>query len=249
MEIKLINLNVWLGGKLMPQILEFLSAEKADIINLQEVRESKDPNYQYQTEKIIKDNLDYKYSSFAPAFFDTVENSESGNLILSKYPIIQSDSVFFFGNYSDYTHGQNPKYLPTVPRNIQHTKIRVGDKLINNFNLQGIWAHRDGSDSPSRIKISEIVINQIKNKEKVILTGDFNAQEGTKTINNIENYLINIFKRERKSSFNMRQKTDPGYASAVVDFIFISKDLRLISKSMPNVDISDHLPLIAKFAL
>lgn len=249
MEIKVINLNVWLGGKLMPNILNFLSKENADILSLQEVRKSKDLNYQYQTEKIIKDKLNYKYSSFAPAFFDTTENSESGNLILSKYPIIQSDFVFLFGNYSDYIHGQNPKYFPIVPRNIQHAQIQIGNTIVNNYNLQGIWAHRDGSDSPNRLIMSDIIINQIKNKEKVILTGDFNAQEGAKTINNIEKYLTNIFKGERKTSFNMKQKTDPGYASAVVDFIFVSSDIKVVSKSMPDVDISDHLPLVANLAL
>lgn len=250
MEIKIVNLNVWLGGKLMPNILDFLSKENADILNLQEVKRSKSPKRQYQTEKIIRENLElYKYSYFSPAFYDTVEESDFGNLILSKFPFISYDTTFFFGKYSNYTKGQNPKYFPIIPRNIQHAKIQAGNIIINDYNLQGIWAHGDGSDSPQRLKMSEAVVKQIKNKHNVILTGDFNSQEGTKTIINIEKHLINIFKDERKSSFNMKQKSDPGYATAVVDFIFVSPGIKVISKSMPGVDVSDHLPLVANLAL
>lgn len=247
MEFKIINLNVWLGGKLMPQILDFLEQENADILNLQEVRkgDTKNPDI----EQAIKEKLEYEYSFFTPAFFDTVENCDSGNLILSKYPIVKTDYKFLFGQYKIHEHGQDPNYFSTLPRIIQHATIDINGTKIYNFNVHGIWAHRDGSDSPNRLKMSNIVCQEIKDKKNVILTGDFNSQENTKTINNIENYLTNIFKDERKSSFNMKQKTDPGYGEAVVDFIFTSNNFRILSKSMPNVDISDHLPLVANLAL
>ena len=45
----------------------------------------------------------------------------------------------------------------------------------------------------------------------------------------------------------MKRKTDPGYAAAVVDMIFISKNIEVISHDCPQVDISDHLPLVCKF--
>ena len=56
-----------------------------------------------------------------------------------------------------------------------------------------------------------------------------------------------MFKDELKTTFNMKRKTDPGYAAAVVDMIFISKNIEVISHDCPQVDISDHLPLVCKF--
>jgi len=43
MEIKVICLNLWQGGNLMPGILEFLKNEDADILFLQEAYSGTDP--------------------------------------------------------------------------------------------------------------------------------------------------------------------------------------------------------------
>lgn len=249
MEFKIVNLNVWLGGKLMPQILDFLHKENADILNIQEARNGNNQLPENQTESVIKNSLGYKYSSFAPAFFDTEENSESGNLIVSKYPILKTKTTFFYGKYSEYTHGQNYKYFSTLPRNVQLAQIDLGPAVINDFNLQGVWGYKNGSDNPERLEMSKIIVKQIEGLKNVVMTGDFNCQEGTESTNNIEKHVVNIFKGERKSTFNMLQKKDQGYSTSIVDFIFASKELKLISKSMPQVDISDHLPLVATFAL
>lgn len=250
MKIKFINLNVWLGGELMPNILGFLSKENADIVNLQEAYKSikYDSPPPDRTEGALR-KLNYKYSYFSPAFFDKQRNADTGNLILSKYPIIEVDTKFLYGNYTNYEHGQDSKYFATLPRTIQHAVIDVDGSKINDFNVHGIWGLNDGGDNEDRLKMSQIIINLVGEKSEVILSGDFNTQENTKTIDNIGKNLVNIFQDERKSSFNMKQKTDPGYASAVVDFIFVSPDIKVLSKSMPDVNISDHLPLVANLAL
>lgn len=47
----------------------------------------------------------------------------------------------------------------------------------------------------------------------------------------------------------MKRKTTFGYATAVVDMIFVSGDICVTSKSCPKVDISDHLPLVCEFEI
>ena len=37
MVFKFVNLNIWIGGKLLDSALDFLSKENADILTLQEV--------------------------------------------------------------------------------------------------------------------------------------------------------------------------------------------------------------------
>ena len=95
--------------------------------------------------------------------------------------------------------------------------------------------------------MSKIIRDQIKDKENVILAGDFNVRPDTKTIHNIEKVLKNVFKDELVTTFNMKRKTNPGYATAVVDMIFISHNTAVVSHSCPPVDISDHLPLVCEF--
>jgi endonuclease/exonuclease/phosphatase family metal-dependent hydrolase len=60
----------------------------------------------------------------------------------------------------------------------------------------------------------------------------------------IEKKLKNVFKDELRSTFNMRHKQNPGYASAVVDMIFVSPDLKISKHYASDADVSDHIPLI-----
>ncbi len=74
----------------------------------------------------------------------------------------------------------------------------------------------------------------------------------TQTIRNIEKHLNNVFKDELSTTFNVKHKDltrFPGYATAVVDMVFVSSDLQVQSKKCPAVDVSDHLPLVCDLVL
>jgi endonuclease/exonuclease/phosphatase family metal-dependent hydrolase len=62
---------------------------------------------------------------------------------------------------------------------------------------------------------------------------------------NIEQYLTSVFGNNLKSTFNMRRKDNPGYATAAVDMLFVSPNIRIVNSECSDVDISDHLPVIA----
>jgi endonuclease/exonuclease/phosphatase family metal-dependent hydrolase len=115
--------------------------------------------------------------------------------------------------------------------------------ILNIFNIHGIWG-LDSKDNERRLKMSKIIVDEIKNKENVILAGDFNVNPNTKTIENIELYLKNVFKDELKTTFNMKQKVGKGYVTSVVDMIFVSKYINAIRHYCPDLDISDHLPMV-----
>jgi endonuclease/exonuclease/phosphatase (EEP) superfamily protein YafD len=97
--------------------------------------------------------------------------------------------------------------------------------------------------------MSNVLIELVKNKERVILGGDTNAKPTNKSMINLENSLLSVFGNNLATTFNMSQKTDPGYATAAVDMLFISHEIKVISSECPQVNISDHLPLIATLEL
>lgn len=249
MRFKFINLNIWLGGKLFDQALSFFKKENADIIALQEVYNGTDPKLpkNLRTLEAINQELDYKYSFFSPCLQDesTEGKVDRGNAILSRFPITQTDYVFYDRPYGVYSEN-NTKDFPFFPRTLQHAIIKINSRDINCFNTQGIWG-TDGEDSQRRSDMSKIIVDNIKDKQNVILAGDFNVQPTTSAIRNIEGYLKNVFKDELKTTFNMKRKTNLGYASAVVDMIFTSKDINVIRHSCLNIDVSDHLPLVCIF--
>ncbi len=101
--------------------------------------------------------------------------------------------------------------------------------------------------------MSKIIVEKIKDKKNVLLAGDLNVLPNTKSISNIEKHLKNIFKGKVKTTFNVKrkagQKTTPIISEIIIDYIFASSDLKIINSHCPQVDISDHLPLICNFEI
>lgn len=251
MRFTFVTLNIWLGGKLFDAALDFLKEQNPDILALQEVYNGTGLSLpkNERTVDVIKETLGYEYASFSPCFLDigTKGHVERGNAIFSRFPLQHVSSIFYDMPYGEYSDSK-PEDFPIFPRTLQHATLQIGDKNVDVFNTQGIWGE-DGDDSARRLKMGEIIVREIQEKEHVILAGDFNLKPHTKTIKNIESQLTNVFKDELKSTFNMKRKTNPGYATAVVDMVFVSRSIEVKHHVCPNVDISDHLPLVCEFSL
>lgn len=245
MKIKHITLNIW-QGNLLDTILSFLKKENADIVHLQEVYNGEDETLpkKFRAMDILRRELGFEYSVFHPSFIDTrtIGDIEQGNAIFSKYKIISSKNIFFdvpFGKFDD-EHARSWEFEPL---SMIHAIISVNNFNFESINVHGIWG-LDGKDNKRRIAMSGKIIEEIKDKNNVLLSGDFNAQPNTVTIQNIEKYLLNVFKGTLKTTFNMKHKKDLGYATAVVDMIFVGKNMKVVSKSNPSDDVSDHTPLV-----
>lgn len=253
MKIKVVCLNVWIGGILFAELLDFLRTENADILLLQEVRSNSGKNLprEYQTHQVLQKELGYEYASFAPAFIDSINSQEvvQGNLVLSKYPLREIKTIFYdipFGIRID-----EPEYYAVTPRNLQHVLVEIGDKSIHLFNTQGIWG-TNGLDTERRIAMGKIIAHEVSQVSPVLLAGDFNILPESETISLIEKQLVSVFKDELTTSFNVTRKNlllSPGYANSVVDMFFVSKELIVQNHYCPQVDISDHLPLVVELSL
>lgn len=247
MRIKFVCLNLWDGGRLLPDILTFLKEQDADIVALQEVYNGTDPSFpaQYRSLEVLRKALGYPHDDFAPAVLDKVSvgKVDGGNAVLSKLPIAAHDVVFFNEPYGERDFS-DPDRNPKTPRNLQHVQLKTAGKDLHVFNLQGVWDLDGDNYSPQRRRMSEVIIKNITGKQPAILAGDTNAKTTNQAMRAIEKHLTSVFGDELATTFNMRRKDNPGYATASVDMVFISPTIRVISKSCPDIDISDHLPLI-----
>lgn len=266
MKIKFLCLNLWQGGNLIDGILEYIKKEDPDILVCQEVYNGHDKSWdkKYRSVDVFKEELGYKYYNFAPAYLEKrdIGKLEQGNAVFSKFEIKSSNIIFYDSPYrEDYEEKfDNFEY---APRNLQHVVLDIEGQDFNIFNTQGIWGE-DGQDNERRFKMSETIISQVKDRKNVILAGDFNLQESTQAVLNIEKHLINLLKGQAQTSFNIKRKLKAGvksfakferpevasgYAQAVVDMILVSQDIKVISSHYVDVDISDHLPLLAIFEI
>lgn len=257
-KLKVISLNLWMGGLLFDEILQFLKQEDPDLILLQEVYNGHEIalKREHRSFTVLQEKLGYEHSHFAPAFLETIENSEvgvssqkieQGNAILSKFPIEAQKTKFYdipFGDRIDEF-----EYYSVTPRNLQHVVLNINSAFrLHVLNTQGIWGTH-GDDTDRRLKMGDFIVNEVDGKAPLVLAGDFNLNPYTKTVKKIENVLESVFKSSLETSFNLGRKDlekDPGYATSAVDMMFVSRDIKIISQSCPKVDISDHLPLIVE---
>lgn len=253
MIIKLLTLNIWLGGKMMDEVIDFLSKENADIVLMQEVFNGEDQELdrRFRTMQVLKSSLGYKYSDFAPCYRDfdhTNGMAQRGNGILSKLPITSSEVSYFSVPYNE-THRDIPSMYADCPNNLQHVEVEAGEQKLNVFNTHGPWG-LDGDDfNVRRQAMDDVIAKKTAGLNNVVLAGDTNATAKNPVITNLKTIFNDVFDGELKTTFNMKQKTNPGYASAVVDYIFVDKNLNIVNKKCPVVDISDHLPLVVELEL
>lgn len=248
MQIKVITLNIEHGQRL-DEIVDFLKSEDPHVVNIQEVYNGQSESLPkgYRAYSLIKNGMrNLKWGNFAATFDDLLEIGKipRGNAILSSFEITKNDVTFYDVPFGEIANERGLDNWIQVPRNLQHVRLNIEGQIVDVFNTQGIWGN-DGEDNERRLNMGKIIIDQIQSLPNVILAGDFNLRPQTKTILNIENHLKNVFKNELKTTFNMRQKDNPGYATAVVDMIFVSPNIEIVDHYCPDVDISDHLPLVA----
>jgi endonuclease/exonuclease/phosphatase family metal-dependent hydrolase len=248
LTIKIVSLNMWVGGKLFPAILDFLKVQDADVVALQEVSNGNGAHLsdQYRSMEVLKDSLGYPYQEFAQIFvLETPEGQiPLGSAVLSKFPLNVKPSRFFVEPDRE-VYQDLPEQWPLMPRMMQHVELNTPAGTIDLFNIHGVWDLAGDSASPARLKMKDIVLEEIKGRPKVLLTGDSNASQGNPIWQDVGRRLTNAMPGV-DSTFNMRRKDSPGYATAAVDVLYVSPEIKVLAKAVPDVDISDHLPLVAE---
>ena len=129
---------------------------------------------------------------------------------------------------------------------------------IINIHSEGQPGHK--LDTKKRIKFIEDVLRFVDHNNNVIIGGDFNLMPRTKSIKNIEERnLINLIKkfdikrtRNRHAWNNAREvEKTLGYKfygkQRFSDYCFVSPNIKVKSFKVPDIEISDHLPLILEF--
>lgn len=251
MTIKVISLNMWQGGNLIPAILNFLAEQNADVVALQEVYDGQatDLADKYRSITVLK-SLNYPFTDYAPAYMDDRPEGliPQGNAILSKFPVKSRGTTFLFEPRQP-SYKELPANFPILPRILQYVSLETPAGELNVFNLHGVWDIDGDNDSPDRRRMCQIVAEAATDKPHAIVTGDTNAKTTNPALRLLEKSLDSVFGQELTTTFNMRRKRNPGYAVSAVDHMYVSRDIKVLERSCPDIDISDHLPLIVSLKL
>lgn len=257
--MKLISLNVW-GGKRYKDLEEFIAKNlDTDIFCFQEVfKIDSEPTESHgfrlnlfeEISKILPDFQsffapcvdNYIAGAFLPKFEDFNLSWGLAIFINKKLKVNSSGDFFVFRKKDQF----DPKDLNTLPRNLQYITFAIKGKKFIVANLHGIWRKGGKNDSSSRISQSN-QINEFLDKYggAKILSGDFNLNPDTESIKILEKNMKNLIKDYNITT--TRSKFFPGWEK-FADYTFVSKDIEVLDFQVPQIEISDHLPMILKFS-
>ncbi|MBI4087705.1 MAG: endonuclease/exonuclease/phosphatase family protein [Candidatus Liptonbacteria bacterium] len=256
--MKLISLNI-LGGKIFEPLMAFVKsvAPDTDIFCFQEVfRSSGGPVESHGTRTNILADLVFALEGFQ-CYFCPVQKGvdlenfvdfeiETGQAIFAK----KSLNVGGAGEIFVYRDRNGAENIQTIPAAINYVQIEDRNKKPTICNFHGLAFPGDKLDTPERLRQSEKIQEFLDGMDgQKILCGDFNLMPDTESIKMIDakmKNLISIFNIERT-----RSRLSPFYGKEdfqpFADYTFASPDIKIKSFQVPDLEVSDHLPMILEF--
>ncbi len=259
--MKLLNLNLGIKLDNSKDVIKLIKEEQCDIVAFQEVMRKKDDSVydMYDSSNVIKSNTNFKYSFFGPLWYakyhirnnvvarDFGGTTEQGNEILSKFPIIKADNVFYYKEYSEFADTTNFR-KDDHPRAFIDLILDIEGRKVQVINIHGCW-NKDKKDDDRTILQMEKILSHIRYDIPSIVVGDFNLLPNTKSIEMISKKMKNLI--EKYNIKSTRPKFDDGLdrGNLVCDYSFVNNKIKVNDFRVIDTNISDHLPLILDFSL
>ncbi len=243
--MKLLQLNAW-GGRLEPQILQLLNAEKPDILCLQEAIEIKGGNgglFVSVEEMQAALNAEHVYMSPVFTINHMSRKADFGNCIISRFPVKENQTIFTGREYVP-----NFDFLDSDAnmRNLQHVIITLDngtDLHILNHHGHHIHQHKNGDDET--MKQCGMIADYVKKLSgKIILSGDFNLAPHSESLEQLNVLLKNLPLEAGLTT----TRTVLTHKTEVCDYIFVNNDVKVLSFKASDEVVSDHKALVLEFS-
>ncbi len=260
--MKLLCLNIGIKIDNSDEVCDLIISQNADIVVLQEVMRHFDDSvsHMYKSERIIRNTTKtiLPFAFFGPLFIakDFTKNGkihrnlggfvEQGNEIFTRFKINEATNEFYYGHYS-YDSDRTNFYRDDHSRAVQVIELNINDKKLQIINVHGTYS-KDKQDTKRSIKQCNYILNVAKRKKiPTIIAGDFNLFPDTESINILNKQFRNLINEYGITS--TRPSFDDGMdrGDNIVDYIFISDDIKVNNFNIINTQISDHFPLFLDF--
>lgn len=256
--MRLLSLNIW-GGKLFEPLITFLKEESSgiDIFCFQEVfstlsgrTESHEGRANVFSE-IAKSLPDF--AGYFQAHHDYHDYSgrvdfhiSYGLAIFIRKNFTVTTTGDFFVNANRNVFAPEPDIFSPAPRNLQYLQFQQQNSLFSIVNFHGIWIKNSHKyDTPERLEQSRRVRSIVDlMPERKILCGDFNLLPATRSYGILKEEMVDMIEKYTISSTRSSLYTKN---EKMANYMLVSPDIRVHDFTVPNVTVSDHLPLILDF--
>jgi hypothetical protein len=270
--MRLITLNAF-GGKRYAPLVEFVHTEAptTDIFCFQEMFRS---GSTMPESRGIRTHLFEEFSALLSDFNGFFAAEQDGfdfegrvdfdvsigqaTFIRKSIPVASAEEFFIYRKRNEAEDNK------TVPANMFCTRIMQGSREFSIINLHGVahppkelteietiphfYGHRD---TPDRLAQSEKILQFLEKEQGAkILCGDFNLRPDTQSFAMLTRDMRDLVAefqiartRSRLSKHFGKEDFDP-----IVDYVLVSPDVRVTRLEAPDVEISDHLPLVLEFS-
>ena len=259
--MKLISLNT-LGGYFFPALMEFIGREAAstDVFLFQEVCDAAAdvPNVQG-----FRSNFFTELQLALPDFdgsFRAIQEHAHPNDMNCPFDVAFGKATFVRKGFS-ITHIEDV-VLTSAPElwlsgTAFITRIRLGDTQLTLCNVHACPEPVNKRDCPERIAASHEIIEKMAHESgEKIIAGDFNLFPDTESIglfakNGYRNLIVDH--KIKTTRGTLMKKMHPEYGLSAdgwhefADYTFVSNGVRIISFEVPDLPLSDHLPMILEF--
>lgn len=228
--MKIIFLNTW-NGRVQPALTKFLEeqAKDTDIFCFEEA---------YDEMKQLARETFPGYAEFEKYKYVTDDdNFPQATYIRKEILLLSSGAVL--------------EYEENVGLGL-YVEIPFKNKTLCICNFHGMSRPVDKLDDRDRIRQSERLIDFFRHKKgPKIIGGDFNLFPDTKSIRMFqENGYRDLIKEYGITNTRNRFAWElyPDNKQYYSDYVFVSPDVAVKNLSVPDIEISDHLPLILEIA-
>ncbi len=233
MQIKVVSWNIWQGYHLK-EVISFLTKSNADVIGLQEVIEKDGTNIA----AVIAKELSYE-CAYHRAIDKTRLGFPQGNAILSKYPIEKSIPHML----SDMSFYKDT--AETEPRLAVEAKINIKDKLLTVFTVHLAYSHKFQNSEMRNLQVDNLI--KLLSDTRTVLIGDFNSHPDSSYMAKLSDVMVNTDKDLTTPTWTIYPFDYEGFKETELrhrlDYIFVSKDIKVDSFKVEDSKGSDHLPI------
>ncbi len=243
MKIKILQWNILYKEKI-ENIISLIKEINPEIFCLQELAiESRyNPSFKDLPDFISKELKTNYYFERAFTKDDKSEMEAIGNGIFTKYPIKRKSSFF-------------TKIPATVQKSFSdegriyiETDIQIEKKLLTIGTTHLSYVHRFEMTDEKKQEANSL-INGIKHKaEKYLVMGDLNSIPDSYTISELSKYFIPCGPDYNQKTWTTKLFEYQGFRENSLnwrlDYVFATKDIKVISSAIIQTDYSDHLPIL-----
>ena len=127
------------------------------------------------------------------------------------------------------------------------TDLDLGKNKLRVINYHGIWTRDKRGNALAFEACKKINELALENKGETIICGDFNLFPDTPSIKIFESNFKSLVDRYNINTTRPSSNELSGLDRNVVDYILVSKNLKVNRFKVLENEVSDHLPLVLDF--